>query len=495
MTRSRVRTTVKARIKTEVLTARKQRRLEQITGRDTRTIHHFLKVIYHNEDHLISGKSGKKKVNKVKLDQLTLTTTKNTTHASRPKVRHDLKRRFPRSSHDELQECRDNATAIYHSQQALNSSPTKKTLPKKIPRTQSANKKRFVLTCTPSNSIARWWVGIRDSLDTKKNNTHNTHNHEKLWLPLACSPYHEYKIHQGKIQALEVLYSPKKKEWWVHFILLHVPDKYSSSRPPAVLGIDLGINKRAVSALLTPKGTINQHEIRFWSDKTRKKLLKETEQKTSKLQKVLAKPSLSFGKRKQVVYQLKLLRKRQRTEHKLTDHTYVNKLVKYILSLGKRYDLHVVVGFPHNIRKSQYRGNQKPSTRKSVHKWNYRRVIELLKFKLSLNGWEEHRILAINESWTSSTCSRCGSYLTTRHNQPTFTCQTCGYNLNADLNGAKNIAKRLIKYVLQPKYTSIKDQLTGKYFPLSSFRVFPVLSQWLQTKQSHLLTPGAGVST
>ena len=126
MTRSGVRTTVKVRIKTEVLTARKKRRLEQITGRDTRTIHHFLKVINHNEDHLISVKNRTKKVNTTKLDQLTLTTTKNTVHTFRTKVRHDLKRRFPRSSHDELQECRDNATTLYHSQQSLTSSPNKK---------------------------------------------------------------------------------------------------------------------------------------------------------------------------------------------------------------------------------------------------------------------------------------------------------------------------------------------------------------------------------
>ncbi|MBY9001691.1 MAG: transposase [Candidatus Heimdallarchaeota archaeon] len=83
------------------------------------------------------------------------------------------------------------------------------------------------------------------------------------------------------------------------------------------------------------------------------------------------------------------------------------------------------------------------------------------------------------ESWTSSICSHCGSFRTTRPTQPTFICKTCGYQLNADLNGSRNIAKRLIKYVLQPKYTSIKDQVSGRYFPLSLFRVFPVLSQWL----------------
>ncbi len=490
MTRSEVRTTVRVRVKAEVITTRKRRRLEQITGRDKRIIKQYLKVIYHNEEQIVTKKKGKKKVSKAKLDHLTLTTYKKNKRPRRLKVRHDFKKSFSRCSQNELQECRENAVTIYHSQQANDSAPAKDPVSRKIPRTQLSHGKRFILTCSPSSSIARWWVGIRDSLDTKKN---KTGKHEKLWLPLACSPYHEHNLQQGKVQALEVLYYPKKKEWWVHFILLHVPDRYSSSRPPAVLGIDLGINKRAVSALLTPKGTIDRHEIRFWSDKTRKKLQKETERKIAKLQKSLAKTSLSVSKKNSLLYQLKSLRKRQRTEHKLTDHTYVNKLVKYILSVGKRYNLYVVVGFPLNIRKSHYRGNYYLSSRKNVHKWNYRRVTELLKFKLSLHGWEEHRILAINESLTSSCCSRCGYYHTTRPNQPTFICHTCGYNLNADLNGAKNIAKRLIKYVLQPKYTSIKDQVSGKYFSLSSFRVFPVLSQWLRTKQSHLLTPGAGV--
>ncbi len=477
MTRSEVRTTVRIRMKTEVLTAQKLKKLQQITGRDSRSIHHYLKVIYHNEEHLVRRK-GDKKVNKAKLDQLTLTTTKKSAHPTRFKVRHDLKKQFPRSSHDELQECRDKAVAIYHNQQALNTSPASNVLSKKLPRTQSANKNRFKLESAPNNTIARWWIGIRDSLDSRKN---NTTKHERVWLPLACSPYHEHKLKQGKVQALEVLYYPKKKEWWLHFILSHLPEVYSSSRPPAVLGIDLGINKRAVSALLTPKGVINRHEIRFWSDKTRKKMLKQTERKIAKLQQQLAQTPTDSKERRKFLHQLKTLRKRQRTDHKLTDHMYVNKLVKYILSLGRKYELFVVLGFPVNILKSHYRGNQRPRSRKSVHKWNYRRVIELLKFKLSLQGWEEHRVMSIGESWTSSICSRCGSFHTLRLDQPTFICHTCGYQINADLNGAKNIARRLIQYVLQPKYTSIKDLLTGRYFSLSHFRVFPVLSQWLQT--------------
>ena len=45
-----VRTTVKVWIKTEVLTSRKAQRLTQITGRDTRIIKEYLKILYHNED-------------------------------------------------------------------------------------------------------------------------------------------------------------------------------------------------------------------------------------------------------------------------------------------------------------------------------------------------------------------------------------------------------------------------------------------------------------
>ncbi len=87
-----MRTTVKVRIKAEVITTRKRRRLEQITGRDKRIIKQYLKVIYHNEEQLVTKNKGKKKVSKAKLDHLTLTTYKKSKLPKRPIVRHDLKR-------------------------------------------------------------------------------------------------------------------------------------------------------------------------------------------------------------------------------------------------------------------------------------------------------------------------------------------------------------------------------------------------------------------
>jgi hypothetical protein len=77
-----------------------------------------------------------------------------------------------------------------------------------------------------------------------------------------------------------------------------------------VLGIDLGINKRAVSALLTPKGVIKRHEIRFWSDKTRKVIHKQNEEKVANLQRKLSSKTLNSTKREKFLKQLKINRKK-----------------------------------------------------------------------------------------------------------------------------------------------------------------------------------------
>ena len=69
---------IKVRIKTEKLTKRKKQRLEQITGRDTRIIKEYLKILKKYEKQLTVKRGKKRTVNKSKLDQWTLTTTKNT---------------------------------------------------------------------------------------------------------------------------------------------------------------------------------------------------------------------------------------------------------------------------------------------------------------------------------------------------------------------------------------------------------------------------------
>ena len=56
------------------------------------------------------------------------------------------------------------------------------------------------------------------------------------------------------------------------------------------------------------------------------------------------------------------------------------------------------------------------------------------------------KFIAVPEQWTSIMCHKCG-HKGIRPKQNLFICTTCGLKLNADLNGALNIGKRLIMLI------------------------------------------------
>ena len=66
-------------------------------------------------------------------------------------------------------------------------------------------------------------------------------------------------------------------------------------------------------------------------------------------------------------------------------------------------------------------------------------MLELKMAKLGLRK----RVLVISEAWTSKTCWKCNTR-GKRIRQNLFQCinTKCGWNYNADVNGAINIAKR-----------------------------------------------------
>jgi IS605 OrfB family transposase len=73
-----------------------------------------------------------------------------------------------------------------------------------------------------------------------------------------------------------------------------------------------------------------------------------------------------------------------------------------------------------------------------VHKWAFRELQRLLEYKATLRGV---RVVYVMPHYTSQECSRCHNR-TTRRDRGFFECGTCGHTLNADLNGARNIAQR-----------------------------------------------------
>jgi IS605 OrfB family transposase len=479
-----VRSTVKIRIKTEKMTAQECDRLRKITNRDTRIIKDYLRIIKHNQERLLQGYS---KVNKNMLHKLTITTSMKTQHKLRTTVPHDLKKRYPRCSHEELVECRNEALWIYESlitrRCHLKKDFKRSEFSERVSRKQlmDANGKRRssrIITTTNDN-VAKLELDMRDSLDTKRS---GGRIHRRLVLPLVFSPYHEKKLKQGEIKYMQLVYHSKQKQWYAHFIMqISVPIN-KSTQPPAVLGVDLGIKKTAVAVLLTTTGKVIMDEILFIVDKEKEHKIRMLEKRIKSIQKELRTRIRDKKPTKQLNVKPDQLGRKIRSigEQKLGYE--VNQLVNFILKLKEQYNLFISVGYPKKIQTRISLKNANRNLRTMVHKWSFHKFVTKLKHKLALNGFESYRVVAIDESWTSKRCSRCNSINTSRKTQGLFNCHDCGYELNADLNGAKNIGKRLIQKALKPKQGSncIGDLQTGKIYSISLFKSLKPLSQWLE---------------
>ena len=82
-----------------------------------------------------------------------------------------------------------------------------------------------------------------------------------------------------------------------------------------------------------------------------------------------------------------------------------------------------------------------------IHSWAFARITDSLKHGLAKLGWKvdgkDARFRAVPEAWTSIMCWKCGAK-GKRPKQNYFHCPSCGYSINADLNGSANIAARLL---------------------------------------------------
>ena len=488
--------TIRIRIKTELMSVQECERLRRITERDSRIIRDYMRIIYHNEDRKSFHKGQLKpliksdgKVYKSLLDYLTLTTSSKSENKIRSSVPHDLKKRYPHCSHDEFQECRNKATWVYESWKAL-----QRTSDKELSRPQFRNKTPRQLNkgidwrgtlqvhYDPDNAEAKLWLKLRDSLDYKGE---GKKTHPKLKLPLAYSPYHEKKLKLDDIKTVELVYQSNKQHWWAHFAKPFSVPSYQSTNPPAVLGVDLGIKKTAVAVLLSSKGKVTMDELCFIVNKERQAKIFRLEKRIQSIQSLLNTRIKDGQPHNQLNVKLSQLRKRLRVVREQELGYAVNQLVDFILQLKERYNLFVSVGYPKDIQNSHQRGSGNKFLRRMLHMWCYHLFITKLKHKLERQGFEPYRVVVVGEKHTSKTCSRCFSKNTTRLSQGQFVCHECNYELNADLNGARNIAKRLISYALEPvgkfkEKNILLDTLSGDYQNLEQYECFAPLGQWLK---------------
>nr|WP_264475034.1 transposase [Salinirubrum litoreum] len=79
---------------------------------------------------------------------------------------------------------------------------------------------------------------------------------------------------------------------------------------------------------------------------------------------------------------------------------------------------------------------------KRFHAWAFRRLFEYVEYKAERFGIV---VKQVRPAYTSQRCSKCGfTHKSNRRSKHQFVCQKCEYELNADYNASKNIARRLL---------------------------------------------------
>ena len=437
---------VKVPINWESMTERTRQRLRQTVGRDTRVIRVFLGIIEQNEDKLLTGKN-KDRIHDGDLDKLTMTALKvKSGYSQRLTVPHDFKVRFPRISQNEITECRQTAVALYESYLKLKrkkgwnaSRPTSINGTRRIPRWVFSQRFKLIEKKT---SVSRWWLDIRDSLDSVQE---RRTRHDRLSIPLKISPFHLNQINKGEVKAVQ-LFTDRKRKWWVTIaVRIPIDESPEKNLPVAILGIDLGIEKAACATLLTPEKT---RETNYFVQRDKVTVIRKYDRLVADLQRETYTRRNNGLSNDRVVEKLRRIRSKRENVAREYDRVLVRQLLDYISELSKKYTLYVAIGRLKNIRMRAKRGNYRGRRfRGMIHSWAFARITDSLKHGLAQQGWKVHgkdpRFRAVPEGWTSIMCWKCGAK-GKRPKQNYFHCPSCGYSINADLNGSANIAARLL---------------------------------------------------
>ena len=143
------------------------------------------------------------------------------------------------------------------------------------------------------------------------------------------------------------------------------------------------------------------------------------------------------SKRVQKLYE----KRRKQVKHLL--HAMTRAVINLAIEHGVET---IILGDLTGIRQEKNFGakiNQK------FHKWPFRKVMELIGYKAALVGIA---VLKTTEEYTSQTCSVCKpipgqeyAHKSNRKHRGLYTCKDCGTVINADVNGAINIAKKYLE--------------------------------------------------
>jgi len=205
------------------------------------------------------------------------------------------------------------------------------------------------------------------------------------------------------------LWKDKNGKYFLSVVVEYEDIKFESNSN--VVGIDLGIKKPAVTSLNKFYG------IGYWNQVGRRYF---------ENRKSLQAKGTNSAKRR-----LRLLSGKENRFRKDCDHVLSRRLVDAVES-GTVLVLEDLT----SIRGKSY-GRE---FNRKLHTWSFYRLSSFIEYKARMEGVS---VVFVNPKYTSQECSCCHHISrANRKTQSRFKCTKCGFQLNADLNAARNIASR-----------------------------------------------------
>ncbi len=236
-------------------------------------------------------------------------------------------------------------------------------------------------------------------------------------IPSWSNKYEGYPV-----ATADLLY--RKGKWWAH-VVVQVPEPQGDCSEE-VIGIDLGLNRPAVTSSRRFLGS------KHW---------KEVERRRFRLKRKLQSKGTKSAKR-----HLKKLSGKQRRFRRDADHI----LSKHLVQHAPAGSTLIFENLTH-IRDTSNMGrgiqNKNVQNKRKLHSWTFAQLYNFTAYKAQERGI---RVAIIDPRHTSQTCSRCGyQHRANRRSQSLFLCRKCGYCLNADLNAAQNIREKYLASLAQ----------------------------------------------
>jgi len=143
-----------------------------------------------------------------------------------------------------------------------------------------------------------------------------------------------------------------------------------------------------------------------------------------------------YGKELHEVYE-NLAKKKRGSKNYKNLLTYKNNLINQVcnnLPLNNVKDV-----FVENLKYVKHGSKLSTKLMNKMQYWSYRKVLTKLEL---LSETEGFNLTKVNPAYTSQTCSACGTVDKSSRHGEVYQCKSCGIELDADMNGARNILHR-----------------------------------------------------